>query len=134
MYSLAISYPGTPGTGAAREWCRARSSSCESRKPIAGGTRSASHGSPGLSKTLFAHAASKKHGCDRAAPPEAWGVKSGTACQYGQRGFGSLLTYRRETMPSNQTIAVGFWVAITLPENMAPLRSYVGKIQAVDEH
>jgi len=37
-------------------------------------------------------------------------------------------------MPSNQTIAVGFWVAITLPENMAPLRSYVGKVQAVDEH
>lgn len=37
-------------------------------------------------------------------------------------------------MPSNQTLAVGFWVAITLAEGMAPLRSYVGKVQAVDEH
>lgn len=34
----------------------------------------------------------------------------------------------------NRTLAPGFWVAVTLAENAAPLRSYVGQIQAVDGH
>lgn len=33
----------------------------------------------------------------------------------------------------NQTIAVGFWMAVTLREGTAPLLSYVGQVQAVDE-
>jgi hypothetical protein len=32
----------------------------------------------------------------------------------------------------DQTIAAGFWVALTLREGTAPLRSYVGEVQAVD--
>jgi hypothetical protein len=33
-----------------------------------------------------------------------------------------------------QTLAPGFWVAITLKPDAAPLRVYVGQIQAVDTH
>ena len=32
----------------------------------------------------------------------------------------------------DQTIAAGFWIALTLREGTAPLRSYVGQVQAVD--
>ncbi|EGK85120.1 hypothetical protein [Microcoleus vaginatus] len=32
----------------------------------------------------------------------------------------------------DQTIAAGFWVALTLREGTAPLRSYVGEVQTVD--
>ena len=32
-----------------------------------------------------------------------------------------------------QTIDVGYWIAVTLPADIAPLRSYVGQVQAVDE-
>jgi hypothetical protein len=35
---------------------------------------------------------------------------------------------------SRQTIEVGYWLAVTLPADTAPLRSYVGHVQAVDEH
>jgi len=32
----------------------------------------------------------------------------------------------------DQTIAAEFWIALTLREGTAPLRSYVGQVQAVD--
>ncbi|MCC5665922.1 hypothetical protein LC653_18855 [Nostoc sp. CHAB 5784] len=34
----------------------------------------------------------------------------------------------------NRTLAPGFWVALTIKKGIAPLASYVGEIQAVDEH
>ena len=34
----------------------------------------------------------------------------------------------------NKTLAPGFWVALTIKKGIAPLASYVGEIQAVDEH
>jgi hypothetical protein len=35
---------------------------------------------------------------------------------------------------STPTIEVGYWMAVTLPAGTAPLRSYVGQVQAVDDH
>jgi hypothetical protein len=34
---------------------------------------------------------------------------------------------------ANTTLAPGFWVAVTLRPGAAPLRVYVGRVQAVDE-
>jgi len=34
----------------------------------------------------------------------------------------------------SQALGVGHWVALTLPEGVAPLRSYVGQVQATDEY
>jgi hypothetical protein len=34
---------------------------------------------------------------------------------------------------ANTTLAPGFWVAVTLRPDAAPLRVYVGRVQAVDE-
>lgn len=33
-----------------------------------------------------------------------------------------------------KTLQTGYWVAITLKENTAPLPCYVGQIEAIDEH
>ncbi len=35
---------------------------------------------------------------------------------------------------ARQTMKVGDWMAVGLPQDTAPLRCYVGKVQAVDGH
>jgi len=40
----------------------------------------------------------------------------------------------RSTKRINQAIEIGYWMAVTLPKDTAPLRCYVGQVQAVDEH
>lgn len=32
------------------------------------------------------------------------------------------------------SIDVGYWIAVTLAKDTAPLRSYVGQVESVDEH
>jgi hypothetical protein len=34
----------------------------------------------------------------------------------------------------NQTIEVGYWMAVSLRKGTAPLRSYVGQVEAIDDH
>lgn len=35
---------------------------------------------------------------------------------------------------SGSAIEVGYWVAVVVPPNTAPLRCYVGQVEAVDAH
>jgi hypothetical protein len=40
----------------------------------------------------------------------------------------------RSPRRAKQSIEVGYWMAVVLPKDTAPLRCYVGKVQAVDDH
>ena len=35
---------------------------------------------------------------------------------------------------AEHSIEVGYWMAVVLPKDTAPLRCYVGKVQAVDDY